>query len=183
MAYVRLVRIYLSYKSLRNGIRDEPSFSHVILEIDRISLKWHRKCATGDGVTKSGVATRRAMKEGLENGVSGVEEEEKRKRKRKWKKKNWREINAERNKGRKVRDVGDIHLGDPIRQDRYVSRRLTSLLVLNRISKYSHACQFQYPWRSDLYVNVNMLATTLFLPFWCLRYRNLISRERNHTRK
>lgn len=28
--------------------------------------------------------------------------------------------------------VGDIHLRDPIRQDRYVSRRLTSLPALNR---------------------------------------------------
>ena len=37
----------------------------------------------------------------------------------------------------------DIHLRDPIRQDRYVSRHLTSLPALNRMPGYSHACQFQ----------------------------------------
>lgn len=37
---------------------------------------------------------------------------------------------------------GDIHLRDPIRQDRYVSRHLTSLPALNRMPGYSHACQF-----------------------------------------
>lgn len=89
----------------------------------------------------------------------------------------------------------DIHLRDPIRQDRYVSRRLTSLPALNRMPGYSHACQFPpfarlparlagcLPFyvapvpppsisaRRDLCVNVNIVAGEIRAAVlaWCTR--------------
>lgn len=105
----------------------------------------------------------------------------------------------------------DIHLRDPIRQDRYVSRHLTSLPALNRMPGYSHACQFQplachvtpppplfyLDSGRDLCVNVNIVAGEIRVAVWncctrsaqtlfppvCQCYRTFISAKEHFSGK